>query len=62
MISNQKTNKALKEIGSMCGFNKKLTFHSARHTFATTITLTNGVPIVSGFIFGGPLGPYFELF
>ena len=45
MISNQKTNKALKEIGSICGFNKKLTFHSARHTFATTITLTNGVPI-----------------
>jgi integrase len=47
MISNQKTNKALKEIGSICGFNKKLTFHSARHTFATTITLTNGVPIES---------------
>jgi site-specific recombinase XerD len=45
MISNQKTNKALKEIGRMCGFNKKLTFHSARHTFATTVTLTNGVPI-----------------
>ena len=47
MISNQKTIKALKEIGRMCGFNKKLTFHSARHTFATTITLTNGVPIES---------------
>ena len=31
----------------MCGFNKKLTFHSARHTFATTIALTNGVPIES---------------
>ena len=45
MISNQKTNKALKEIGRICGFNKKLTFHSARHTFATTVTLTNGVPI-----------------
>lgn len=45
MISNQKTNKALEEIGRICGFNKKLTFHSARHTFATTITLTNGVPI-----------------
>ena len=47
MISNQKTNKALKEIGHICGFNKKLTFHSARHTFATTVTLTNGVPIES---------------
>jgi integrase/recombinase XerD len=46
MISNQKTNKALKEIALLCNFNKKLTFHSARHTFATTITLTNGVPIV----------------
>ena len=47
MISNQKTNKALKEIALLCNFNKKLTFHSARHTFATTITLTNGVPIES---------------
>ena len=45
MISNQKTNIALKEIASLCNFNKKLTFHCARHTFATTITLTNGVPI-----------------
>jgi len=45
MISNQKTNKALKEIAHLCNFNKKLTFHSARHTFATTVTLTNGVPI-----------------
>ena len=45
MISNQKTNKALKEIARLCNFNKKITFHSARHTFATTITLTNGVPI-----------------
>ena len=45
MISNQKTNNALKEIARLCNFNKKLTFHCARHTFATTITLTNGVPI-----------------
>ena len=45
MISNQKINKALKEISLLCNFNKKLTFHSARHTFATTVTLTNGVPI-----------------
>ena len=29
----------------MCGFNKELTFHCARYTFATTVTLTNGVPI-----------------
>ena len=45
MISNQKTNIALKEIARLCNFNKKLTFHCARHTFATTITLTNSVPI-----------------
>ena len=45
MISNQKTNIALKEIAYLCNFNKNLTFHCARHTFATTITLTNGVPI-----------------
>ena len=45
IISNQKINKGLKRISALCGFNKKLTFHSARHTFATTVTLTNGVPI-----------------
>jgi site-specific recombinase XerD len=44
-ISNQKLNAYLKEISDLCGFNKELTFHCARHTFATTITLSNGVPI-----------------
>ena len=44
-ISNQKANAYLKEITSMMGWTKRLTFHCARHTFATTITLTNGVPI-----------------
>jgi len=43
--SNQKTNAYLKEIASCCGIRKELTFHIARHTFATTVTLTNGVPI-----------------
>ena len=38
-------NAYLKEIGEICGIHKNLTFHLARHTFATTITLTNGVPI-----------------
>jgi site-specific recombinase XerD len=38
-------NAYLKEIGDICGIEKNLTFHLARHTFATTITLTNGVPI-----------------
>ena len=35
----------LKEIADVCGIQKNLTFHLARHTFATTITLSNGVPI-----------------
>ena len=44
-ISNQKLNSYLKEIADVCGIDKNLTFHIARHTFATTITLSNGVPI-----------------
>ncbi len=44
-ISNQKLNSYLKEIADLCGIEKNLTFHMARHTFATTVTLTNGVPI-----------------
>ena len=43
--SNQKMNSYLKEIAALCGIEKKLTFHVARHTFATTITLANDVPI-----------------
>ncbi len=45
--SNQKMNAYLKEIADLCGIEKKLTFHIARHTFATTVTLSNGVPIES---------------
>ncbi len=44
-ISNQKLNSYLKEVAELCAINKKITFHMARHTFATTITLSNGVPI-----------------
>ncbi|MDA8596309.1 site-specific integrase [Flavobacteriaceae bacterium] len=44
-ISNQKVNSYLKEIGEILGFNKSLTHHTARHTFATTVTLSNGMPI-----------------
>ncbi len=44
-ISNQKLNSYLKEIADRCEIKKNLTFHIARHTFATTITLNNGVPI-----------------
>jgi len=43
--SNQKTNKYLKEIAAMCNIHKNITFHVARHTFATTVMLSNGVPI-----------------
>jgi site-specific recombinase XerD len=38
-------NSYLKEIADVCGITKELTFHIARHTFATTVTLNNGVPI-----------------
>ena len=44
-ISNQKLNSYLKELADLCSLKKNLTFHMARHTFATTVTLTNGVPI-----------------
>lgn len=45
MLSNQKMNSYLKEIADFCGIEKTLTFHIARHTFATTVTLVNKVPI-----------------
>ncbi|WP_430929045.1 site-specific integrase [Polaribacter marinivivus] len=47
IFSNQKMNAYLKEIAVVCEINKELTFHIARHTFATTVTLSNGVPIES---------------
>ncbi len=40
-------NSYLKTIADSCAINKNLTYHLARHTFATTVTLTNGVPIES---------------
>ena len=45
--SNQKMNSYLKEIADLCGITKNLTTHMARHTFATTMTLENDVPIES---------------
>lgn len=45
ILTNQRMNSYLKEIAAACGINKELTFHIARHTFATTVTLSNGVPI-----------------
>ncbi len=34
-------------MADICSIEKNLTFHLARHTFATTVTLSNGVPIES---------------
>ncbi|POY36473.1 recombinase [Solitalea longa] len=47
ILSNQKMNAYLKEIAALSGIEKELTFHIARHTFATTVTLNNNVPIES---------------
>jgi site-specific recombinase XerD len=43
--SNQKMNAYLKEVADLCGIDKKLHTHLARHTYATTVTLSNGVPM-----------------
>ncbi|PZW42713.1 site-specific recombinase XerD [Mesonia algae] len=45
IYSNQKTNQYLKVIAKKLKIRKKLSFHTARHTFATSVTLENGVPI-----------------
>lgn len=47
VYSNQKSNDYLKEIAALCGINKDVTFHVAGHTFATAVTLENGVPVES---------------
>lgn len=43
--SNQRYNGYLKEVADICGIQKNLTSHTARHTFATTVLLTNDVPM-----------------
>ena len=45
VLTNQKMNSYLKELGDICNINKNITMHIARHTFATSVTLSNGVPI-----------------
>ena len=47
VISNQKMNEYLAEIAAICQINKRITYHLARHSFATEICLTKGVPIES---------------
>jgi site-specific recombinase XerD len=44
-VSNQDVNRNLKIIGEVCGIEKYMSFHLGRHTFATAVTLKNGVPI-----------------
>lgn len=43
--SNQKMNAYLKELAVICGIDKNLHSHLARHTYATTVTLANNIPI-----------------
>ena len=45
VLTNQKMNAYLKEIAAICQINKNLSTHTARHTFATTVTLTNQISI-----------------
>jgi site-specific recombinase XerD len=47
ILSNQKMNEYLKEIADLCRITKRLTYHTARYTFGTTITLNNDVPVES---------------
>ena len=45
MYSNSSLNRYLKRIAEICGIGRKLVFHAARHTYATEITLSHGVPL-----------------
>ena len=45
MYSNNELNRTLKRIAAICGIERKLVFHVARHTYATEITLSHGVPL-----------------
>lgn len=47
VMCNQKMNSYLKEITDFCGIDKDITTHTARHTFATTVTLANGVALTN---------------
>ena len=61
--STQQLNEYLKEIADVCGITKRLTYHMARHTFATTITLNNGSWLkVLGFTILGFFSFFFSFF
>ena len=44
-LTNQRVNAYLKKIATKCEIDKRVTFHLGRHTFATTVTLNNNIPI-----------------
>jgi site-specific recombinase XerD len=46
-VSNQEVNRLLKLISLTCNLESTLTFHRARHTFSTIVTLAKGVPLES---------------
>jgi len=45
VLSNQRMNSYLKEVGDLCGITKNMSSHLARHTFSTTVTLANGISL-----------------
>lgn len=45
MLSCSKTNGNLKKITKICGIERNITFHMARHSYASLITLSQGVPM-----------------
>lgn len=45
MYGNAELNRGLKHLAAACDIDRKLTFHMARHTYATEITLSHGVPM-----------------
>jgi len=47
VISSQNLNKYIKEIAQLANIPKRLSFHAARHTFASSVTLNKGVDIIS---------------
>ncbi len=44
-VTNQEVNRSIKIIAEICAIKKYMTFHKARHTFGTVVTLKNGVPL-----------------
>jgi site-specific recombinase XerD len=45
MYSNSHLNSGLKEVARACGIERSVNFHASRHTYASEITLSQGIPI-----------------